>query len=479
MKPVLALVGRPNVGKSTLFNCLTQSRDALVADFPGLTRDRKYGDGKLGECAYLVVDTGGLAGDSDDIDQLMEGQAQQAMDEADVILFLVDARAGLTAADDSIAREIRRKGKPVFLLLNKMDGMDASLVMSDFYGMGLGEPHAIAASHGRGVRQLMETVFATLPERFAPSEEEVADQGIRIAVLGRPNVGKSTLINRILGEERVLAFDEPGTTRDSIFIPFEHRDGGKYTLIDTAGVRRRARISESVEKFSVIKSLQAIGEAHVVLQVIDAHDGIAEQDLTLLRQVLEQGRALVFVINKWDGLRPDEREHVKSELQRRLSFIDFAEFHFISALHGTGVGHILQAVQRAYESAMRNLSTAKLTELLQEATLVHQPPLVGGRRSKLRYAHQGGKNPPRIVIHGNRVSELPKSYQRYLINHFQRRLKLQGTPLHVEFKSGKNPFKDKPKAKAENNPHLARRNHIVKKRKADEKKKRKQRKNGL
>lgn len=475
MKPVIALVGRPNVGKSTLFNCLTRSRDALVADFPGLTRDRKYGDGKLGERAYIAVDTGGLAGDTDDIDNLMESQAQQAMDEADIILFLVDARAGLTAADETIANEIRRKGKPVFLLLNKIDGLDPDRVAADFYSFGLGAPFPIAASHGRGVRQLMEEVFEALPDHFAEIDEPDEDGGIRIAVIGRPNVGKSTLINRILGEERVLAFDEPGTTRDSIFIPFEHRDGGKYTLIDTAGVRRRSKISEKVEKFSVVKSLQAISEANVVLQVINAREGISEQDLTLLRQVLLQGRALVFVINKWDGMTPDDRDHVKSELERRLNFINYAEFHFISALHGTGVGHILEAVHRAYDSAMLDLPTTKLTELMQEATLVHQPPLVAGRRSKLRYAHQGGKNPPRVVIHGNRLEQLPKSYQRYLMNHFSTRLKLVGTPLHMEFKGGDNPFKDKQKERPEDTPHLAKRAHIVKRRKSEEKKKRKKR----
>ena len=475
MKPVLALVGRPNVGKSTLFNCLTKTRDALVADYPGLTRDRKYGDGKLGEYAYIVVDTGGLNGDEDDMDSLMASQAQQAMDEADVILFLVDSRDGLNVADETIANEIRRKGKPVFLLANKVDGMNAAQVSADFYALGLGEPHAIAASQGRGVRQLIETIYEALPEHFSQEPEEDEDGGIRIAVLGRPNVGKSTLINRILGEERVLAFDEPGTTRDSIFITFEHRDGGKYTLIDTAGIRRRARISETVEKFSVIKAFQAIGEANVVLQVISAREGISEQDLTLLRQVLSQGRALVFVINKWDGMHPDERDRVKIELQRRLNFIDFAEFHFISALHGTGVGHILEAVHRAYDSAMMVMPTNRLTDLMQEATLVHQPPMMGKRRSKLRYAHQGGKNPPRIIIHGNKVEDLPDSYKRYLINHFIKRLKLQGTPLHLEFKSGDNPYKDKPRPKPEDNEHNARRAHIVKRRISEEKKKRKKR----
>ncbi|EDY85489.1 GTP-binding protein EngA [gamma proteobacterium HTCC5015] len=468
MKPVIAIVGRPNVGKSTLFNCLTRTRDALVADMPGLTRDRKYGNGKLGDRAYVVVDTGGLSTDQDEMDNLMASQAQQAMDEADILLFMVDSREGINPIDENIAREIRKKGKPVFLVANKMDGCDPDVIRADFYQLGLGEPLTIAASHNRGVHSLIETLFETLPDHF---DEEIPDKehddSVRIAVVGRPNVGKSTLINRILGETRVLAYDAPGTTRDSIFVPFES-ELGRYTLIDTAGVRKRGKIHETVEKFSVVKALQAIAEAHVVLQVIDARRGVAEQDLTLLREVLHQGSALVFVINKWDGLSPEERDFIKEDLSRRLNFISFPEFHFISALHGTGVGHILEAVNRAYDSAMIKLGTKQLTDVLEEATVAHQPPLVGRYRTKLRYAHQGGKNPPRIVVHGNRVEHLSNSYKRYLNNHFMKRLKLTGTPLHIEFRSGKNPYEGQKNQLSER--QLQRRNRLIRDRKIKEKK---------
>lgn len=437
MKPVIALVGRPNVGKSTLFNYLTRSRDALVADRPGLTRDRQYGSGRVGERAYIVVDTGGLSGDEHGIDVLMQRQVQQAVDEAQVVLFLVDARDGLSAGDEAIARWLRQQGRDVVLVVNKTDVGDPDVLSAEFHSLGLGAPALISAAHGRGVARLMERVLAGLP----PEEGEDAgdEKGIKVAMVGRPNVGKSTLINRILGEERVVVFDMPGTTRDSIFVPFE-RDGQDYTLIDTAGVRRRARIDEAIEKFSVIKTLQAIEEAHVVVMVLDAREGISEQDASLLGFVLDTGRALVLAVNKWDGLSADRRETVRRELDLKLPFVDFAKLHYISALHGTGVGELFSSIKRAYASALRKLSTPELTRLLESAVAAHPPPLVGGRRIKLRYAHQGGKNPPRIIIHGNQTAAVPHSYQRYLINFFREHLKLEGTPVHIEFKAGENPY---------------------------------------
>ncbi len=439
MLPVIALVGRPNVGKSTLFNRLTRSRDALVADQPGLTRDRKYGTGKLGSQPYVVVDTGGISGDQVGIDVLMEQQVRQAIGEADHILFLLDAREGCTGGDETIAQELRRTGKPVTLAVNKSEGLDQALAGSDFYRLGFGEPQLIAAAHGRGVKGLIESVLEQMP----PAEDAEPDEpGIEIAVVGRPNVGKSTLVNRLLGEERVVAFDQPGTTRDSIFIPFE-RNGRRYTLIDTAGVRRKARIKEAIEKFSIIKTLQAIEQANVVLMVLDARQGVGEQDATLAGHVLESGRALILVVNKWDGLDQDQREWIKSEIERKLPFLNFARHHFISALHGSGVGDLFEMVEGVYASAMRDLSTPDLTRLLEAITQEHQPPLVHGRRIKLRYAHQGGKNPPIIVIHGNQTSEVPDSYKRYLVSRFRKALNLKGTPIRIEFRSGTNPYEGK------------------------------------
>ena len=438
MLPVIALVGRPNVGKSTLFNRLTRSRDALVADQPGLTRDRKYGVGRLGSQPYVVVDTGGLSGDRQGVDALMEKQVQHAIGEADLVFFILDGRDGVTAGDQMIAEGLRRTGKPVTVVVNKTESLDYSSVSGDFFALGLGEPVPIAAAHGRGVHGLINGVLATLPE---PEESEGPehDAGIQIAVVGRPNVGKSTLVNRLLGEDRVVTFDQPGTTRDSIYIPFES-SGRRYTLIDTAGVRRRSRISEVVEKFSVIKTLQAMEQANVVLLVLDAKQGISDQDAGLAGHVVESGRALVVVINKWDGLSDDERERVKSEMQRRLPFLDFAEWRFISALHGSGVGHLLAAVDSAFRAATRDLKTPELTRILADAVSEHQPPLVHGRRIKLRYAHQGGKNPPIIVIHGNQTAAVPATYQRYLMNRFREVFKLRGTPLRIEFKTGENPY---------------------------------------
>jgi len=440
MIPVIALVGRPNVGKSTLFNRLTHSRDALVADVPGLTRDRKYGDGRYGERSFIVVDTGGLSGDSDDLDGLMAQQAWQAIDEADRVFFLVDAREGLTGHDETIAAALRRTGRPQTLVVNKTDGIDADSALAEFYALGLGDPWPISASHGRGVECLLNETFSGLPPIGEPGREDAADKVIRVAVAGRPNVGKSTLINRMLGEERVLAFDEPGTTRDSIFIPFE-RDGVDYTLIDTAGVRRKARVQEVIEKFSVIKTLQAIDAANVVILVLDAQSGISEQDATIAGFIAEKGRALIVAVNKWDGLDTHMRTTVKNQLELKLPFLGFASTLFVSALHGTAVGELYGEVKQAHASAMRDLSTSKLTDILERAVQAHQPPLVRGRRIKLRYAHQGGRNPPVIVIHGNQTERVPETYRRYLVNTFRKGLKLSGTPIRIEFRTGSNPYK--------------------------------------
>lgn len=442
MKPVIALVGRPNVGKSTLFNCLTKTRDALVADYPGLTRDRKYGTGRVGHKPYIVVDTGGLSGEKEGIDELMAGQVQQAIGEANVVLFLVDARAGLTGGDEVIARQLRRIDKPIYLIVNKIDGADEDIVTAEFQRLGLGNPIGISSSHGRGVKSMMDEIQMVLPEPEEEEGEEERDDTLKVAIIGRPNVGKSTLVNRLLGEERVVAFDMPGTTRDSIFIPFE-QDGQKYTLIDTAGVRRRGKVKETIEKFSVIKALQAIEEANVVIFVLDAQDGISDQDATLAGFALEAGRAMVIAVNKWDGLEKDARDKLKDELERKLPFLDFAEMHFISALHGTGVGLLFKSVNAAYRAAMADLATPALTRILEDAVSQHQPPIVGGHRIKLRYAHQGGKNPPLIIIHGNQTDSVPGTYKRYLMNIYRKVFKLHGTPVRIEFRSGDNPFANK------------------------------------
>jgi GTP-binding protein len=440
MLPVIALVGRPNVGKSTLFNRLTRSRDALVAALPGLTRDRKYGEGQIDGQPFIVVDTGGLAAGDRELDDLMARQAWQAVEEADRVLFLVDAREGLTATDEAIAADLRRRGKPITLVVNKTDGLEESGAISDFHRLGLGEPQPISAAHGRGVDRLVRGILPELPAPKAHDAEDAQrEHTVRVAVVGRPNAGKSTLINRILGEQRVLASDEPGTTRDSIFIPFE-RDGVSYTLIDTAGVRRRARVTEAIEKFSVIKTLQAIEEAHVVILVLDARTGIGEQDATLAGHIAEKGRALVLAVNKWDGLELHDRRMVKNQLERKLPFLGFASVRFISALHGTGVGELFPLVRKAHASAMRELPTPQLSEILERAVAAHPPPLIRGRRIKLRYAHQGGRNPPRIVIHGNQTERVPENYRRYLENAFREALKLTGTPIRIEFRTGANPY---------------------------------------
>ena len=477
--PVVALVGRPNVGKSTLFNRLTRTRDALVADFPGLTRDRKYGQANIAGYDFIVIDTGGIDGSEEGVEEKMAEQSLLAIEEADVVLFLVDARAGLTPADIGIAHYLRqRQNKTTIVVANKTDGIDADSHCAEFYQLSLGDIAQIAAAQGRGVTQLMEEVLAPLvakmndesavkndddseqdewdndfdfsddnetallDEALEEENEEPEDKNIKIAIVGRPNVGKSTLTNRILGEDRVVVYDLPGTTRDSIYIPME-RDGQHYTIIDTAGVRKRGKVHLAVEKFSVIKTLQAIQDANVVLLTIDAREGISDQDLSLLGFILNAGRSLVIVVNKWDGLDQDVKDRVKSELDRRLDFIDFARVHFISALHGSGVGNLFDSVREAYACATQKMTTSMLTRILQMATDEHQPPMMSGRRIKLKYAHPGGYNPPIIVVHGNQIERLPDSYKRYLSNYYRRSLKIIGSPIRLLFQEGNNPFAGK------------------------------------
>lgn len=441
MIPVIALIGRPNVGKSTLFNRLTRTRHALVADFPGLTRDRQYGQAFFEDKPFMVVDTGGIGVEDAEVDELMAQQSARALSDADFILFVVDARAGLTPMDIDIALRLRKLNKPLYVVMNKVDGLDTHLEATEFQSLGLGEVFGISAAHGRGIQPLLTAVFRRIdPVDF--TEAQTSDPGIHIAFIGRPNVGKSTLINRLLGEERVLVYDLPGTTRDSISIPFMRGDK-PYVLIDTAGVRRRARVYQTIEKFSVVKTLEAIRLSQVCLMVLDAQMGITEQDLHLLGLVIEAGRALVLVVNKWDGLSLEQRTQVKSELERRLRFVQFAKVCFISALHGTGVGHLFEHIDQAYASATQRFSTPNLTRLLEDFVQQHPPPLIQGRRIKLRYAHSGGHNPPIIVIHGNQLNKIPESYTRYLVNAFMTQLKLVGTPLKLEYKGHQNPFKDK------------------------------------
>ncbi len=438
MLPVIALVGRPNVGKSTLFNYLTQTRDALVADFPGLTRDRQYGRITRGSRGFLIVDTGGISDDLDAIQTLAKRQIDYAIGEADLILFLVDARAGLSASDQTIATYLRKANKPVVLTANKTDGLEATSASAEFHALGLGSPVAVSAAHGHGVMELLECFEQLIS--WSDDSNDAVEQGIRIAIVGRPNVGKSTLVNRLLGEERVVVFDQPGTTRDSVYIPFE-RDKRKYTLIDTAGLRRRSKVSEIIEKFSVVKTLQSIDRAHVVIYLVDASEGVTDQDAGLLGMVLEAGRALVIGLNKWDGLSPEQRAKVKRQLDVKLPFLDYAEKHFISAMHGTGVGSLFDVVVKLYQASMIDMSTSHLSKILSDAVVAHQPPLVRGRRIKLKYAHQGGHNPPVVVIHGNQTNAVPNAFRRYLTNVFREKLQLSGVPVRVEFKSSENPFK--------------------------------------
>jgi GTPase len=437
MLPVLALVGRPNVGKSTLFNALTGTRDALVADLPGLTRDRKYGYTKTDFPPCIVVDTGGLVAGAAGVEKIMAEQTLRAVQEADRVLFLLDAREGCMPPDHFVADILRRSGKPVIVVVNKAEGLDSGTAGSDFHQLGLGEPQSISAAHHSGLHALLERALLG----FDTAQAAVPDERdrIRVAVIGRPNVGKSTLINRLLGEERLVTYDAPGTTRDSVLVPFE-RDGRQYTLIDTAGVRRRARVEEAIEKFSVIKALQAVESAHVAIGVIDAHDTVAEQDASLFGMAAERGRALVIAVNKWDGIPTDKRDEIRTGLDLKLPFLEFAPVFFISALHGTAVGDLMRAVSAAYDAAMREMQTAELTRTLEQAIEQHQPPLVRGRRIKLRYAHQGGRNPPVIVIHGNQTDRLPDAYRRYLMNVFRKRFALQGTPVRIELRSEDNPF---------------------------------------
>jgi GTPase len=444
MLPVVALVGRPNVGKSTLFNVLTRTRDALVADQPGLTRDRHYGICHLGARPFVVVDTGGLSGEDEGIDALTAKQVQLAVEEAAVVVFVTDARAGLMALDRDILADLRKRGKPIIVGVNKTDGLDELSSLADFAALGIGSLVPLAASHGRGVDGLLTAVEPHLPGDEDAAAEPAADSehGVRVAIVGRPNVGKSTLVNRLLGEDRVVVSDIAGTTRDSIRVPIV-RDGKKYTLIDTAGVRRRARVEEAIEKFSVIKTLQSIAAAQVVVLLLDAGEGVSEQDATLIGHVLNEARALVVVANKWDNLTTYQREQCEKSLERRLDFVAWAERVFISAKHGSGLRELMKAIDRAHTSATKQFTSSELNKAIETAYASYQPPLVRGHAPKLRYAHPGGTNPPTIVIHGSRTKHLADSYRRYLENFFRKRFKLVGTPLRLEFRDGENPFAGK------------------------------------
>lgn len=437
MIPVIALVGRPNVGKSTLFNRLTRTRDALVANFPGLTRDRQYGEASHDNRHFIVIDTGGITGTEEGIDSPMAGQSMAAVDEADLVLFMVDGRDGLTAVDEELANVLRTRGKPTQLVVNKIDGTREDVVTSEFYQLGISEVHGIAASQGRGVQRMLDRILVDVSP--LEPEEETAAKGIKIGIIGRPNVGKSTLVNRLLGEERVVVYDQPGTTRDSVYIDYERNDKN-YTLIDTAGVRRRKNVKETVEKFSIVKTLKAIDDAHVVILVMDAREGVVDQDLHLLGHAMDVGRGLVLAVNKWDGLESEVKQHLRAELKRRLEFVDYVDIHTISALHGTGVGKLYDSVNRAYQAATHPLHTRALNTVLDGALRDHQPPMVNGRRIKLRYAHAGGHNPPVIVIHGNQTDKVPASYRRFLEKTFRRELGLAGTPVRIEFKTSHNPY---------------------------------------
>jgi GTP-binding protein len=447
MKPVIAIVGRPNVGKSTLFNRLTRSRDALVADFAGLTRDRHYGNGRMGEREFICIDTGGFEPVAKTgILAEMAKQTKQAVVEADVVIFLVDARLGMAPQDRVIADFLRKTGRPVILAVNKAEGMAYTTVTADFYELGLGEPIAISSAHGDGVRAMIDEALDALGISDEPEEDDKTDKPMRIAVVGRPNVGKSTFINTLIGEERVIAFDMPGTTRDAIDVPFT-RNGKPYVMIDTAGLRKRGKVFEAIEKFSVVKTLQAIADANVVILMLDAQQDISEQDAHIAGFIVDAGRALVLAVNKWDGMDDYEKERARTDIARKLRFLDFANVHPISAIKGFGIKELFKDVDAAYAAAMSKLPTPKLTRILEEAVEFQQPKRVGMSRPKMRYAHQGGSNPPIVVIHGNALSGVTDSYRRYLEGRFREAFKLRGTPLRLEFKTGQNPFVDPDKSK--------------------------------
>jgi GTP-binding protein len=444
MKPVMALVGRPNVGKSTLFNRLTRSRDAIVADFAGLTRDRHYGNAKQGRHEFIVIDTGGFEPTAETgIYSEMAKQTRQAVAEADVVVFVVDAREGLSAQDHDIANYLRKLGKPTVLAANKAEGMTEGVQLTEFYELGLGEVHPVSAAHGQGIRSLVELALEPLGLPGEEEEEAEREPGvIRLAVAGRPNVGKSTLINTWLGEERLVAFDLPGTTRDAIVVPFE-RNGQKFELIDTAGLRRKGRVFEAIEKFSVVKTLQAIETANVVLLLLDATQGVTDQDAHIAGYILESGRAVVLAVNKWDAVDDYQRQQVERQIETRLAFLKFAELFFISAIKRQGLGPLWKAIAEAYRSATVKMPTPVLTRLLQDAVQFQQPKRSGMFRPKMRYAHQGGMNPPVIVIHGNSLEHVTDAYKRFLEGRFRKEFKLVGTPLRVEMKTSKNPYADK------------------------------------
>jgi GTP-binding protein len=438
--PAIALVGRPNVGKSTLFNRLTQTRDALVADYPGLTRDRRYGIGKIDDRSFLVIDTGGLVAAPDTgIAALVAQQVELAVEEANAVVLVVDHKTGLTDEDRKIAETLRRASKPVVIAVNKTEGVLGEVAEAEFHALGLGEPISIAALHGQGIDELVARLLEPFGDVTDEASSEHALEGPRVAVIGRPNVGKSTLINRLIGANRLITSEEPGTTRDSVFVPCE-RDGARFVLIDTAGIRRRARVSEAVEKYSIVQSLQAIEDAGAVIALLDASEGVTEQDLHLIGLAAERGRALVIGINKWDGLPAEQRRQVEGQVERKLDFVAHASVHYISALHGSGISELVKAALAAYKAAGTEIPTPRLNKILQDALRVNAPPLSRGRPVRLRYAHQGGRFPPLIVIHGNQVERLPDHYRRYLENAFRQALRLKGTPVKVEFRTGDNPF---------------------------------------